>query len=161
VVVLRGAEAADAPFLADMLVEAMNWDPDRVRPKVQLLADPHVNRYLKGWKRPSDEGMLALDANQVPIGACWYRVLPRSAPGYGFVASGVPELTLGVRPLWRAQGVGRALLRAVCALAAQRGHQRIGLSVERANFAHRLYVSEGFTTLSSGERSDTMVRTLR
>jgi GNAT superfamily N-acetyltransferase len=128
---------------------------------VQLLADSAVNRYLKGWKRASDDGMLALDGNGAPIGACWYRVLAKSEPGGGFVAPGVPELTLGVRPLWRAQGVGRTLLRAVCDLATERGHQRISLSVERTNFAHRLYVSEGFTTIDSGRDSDTMVRTLR
>jgi GNAT superfamily N-acetyltransferase len=161
VVALRRALAADAGFLADMLVEAANWHPERVRPKVQLLADPQVNRYLKGWKRPSDDGMLAVDDNGVPIGACWYRVLPKTEPGYGFVAPGVPELTLGVRPLHRAQGVGRALLRALCEVAGDRGHQRISLSVERANFAHRLSVSEGFVVVGSGPDSDTMVRTLR
>jgi len=160
-VTLRGAEAADASFLADMLVEASNWHPDRTRPKVQLLADSRINRYLKGWKRASDEGVLALDDNRMPIGACWYRVLTKSEPGYGFIAPGVPELTLGVRPVWRAQGIGRTLLRALCAVAAERGHQRISLSVERANFAQRLYVSEGFVTVESGRDSDTMVKTLR
>jgi GNAT superfamily N-acetyltransferase len=161
VVALRRAEAADASFLADMLVEAANWHPERTRPKVQLLADERINRYLKGWKRPSDDGMLALDGNGTPIGACWYRVLGKSEPGYGFLAPGVPELTLGVRPLWRAQGVGRSLLRALCEVATARGHQRITLSVERENFAQRLYVSEGFVTVDSGEDSDLMVKTLR
>jgi GNAT superfamily N-acetyltransferase len=179
-VALRRAEASDASFLADMLVEAANWHPERIRPKVQLLADPKVNRYLKGWQREADDGVLALDGNGTPIGACWYRVLgpaagtggrrsrvaavsegTRSEPGYGFVAPGVPELTLGVRPLWRAQGLGRTLLRALCDVAAERGHPRISLSVERANFAHRLYVSEGFVTVESGADADTMVKTLR
>jgi GNAT superfamily N-acetyltransferase len=161
VVALRRAVAADASFLADMLVVAADWSGDHRRPKVQLLADRQVNRYLKGWKRAADDGVLALDDNGAPIGACWYRVLGKTEPGYGFVAPGVPELTLGVRPLWRAQGVGRTLLRALCDVAKERGHQRISLSVERANFAQRLYISEGFTTLSSGRDSDTMVKTLR
>ncbi len=88
-------------------------------------------------------------------------MLPEHEAGYGWVDNGVPELTLGVKPIWRAQGVGRALLRAACALAAQRGYQRISLSVERANFAQRLYITEGFTTVDSGKDSDTMVKTLR
>lgn len=158
---IRRATAADASFLADMLVEAIDWHAQRSRRKVDLLADPMVARYLKGWKRPTDDGVLALDAQGMPIGACWYRVLPRHEPGHGFVAPGVPELTLGVKPVWRAQGVGRALLQALCAVAAERGHQRISLSVAPANFAQRLYVSEGFVVVPSAGDADTMVRTLR
>jgi GNAT superfamily N-acetyltransferase len=158
---IRTAEQADAVFLADMLVEAFNRHPDRTRRRVELLADPAVNRYLAGWRRPGDDGVLAIDDHGDPVGACWFRVLPKWDAGYGWVAAGVPELTLGVRPIHRARGVGRALLRATCALAAGRGHQRISLSVERANFASRLYVSEGFVTLTSDRDADTMVRTLR
>jgi GNAT superfamily N-acetyltransferase len=158
---IRTAVRADASFLVEMVCEAANWHPDRVRPKPDLLADPHVMRYARGWKRPADDGVIAVDDSGESIGACWYRVLPANEPGYGYVAPGVPELTLGVRPMWRAQGVGRELLVATCDLARERGHQRISLSVERANFAQRLYRSEGFAVLESGPDSDTMVRTLR
>jgi GNAT superfamily N-acetyltransferase len=158
---IRPAEQADAVFLADMLVEAFNWHPDRMRRRVELLADPSVNRYLAGWRRPGDDGVLAVDDHGDPVGACWFRVLPKRDAGYGWVAAGVPELTLGVRPIHRARGVGRTLLRAACAVATGHGHQRISLSVERANFASRLYVSEGFATLTSGPDADTMVKTLR
>jgi GNAT superfamily N-acetyltransferase len=158
---IRRAIRADASFLVEMACEAANWHPDRVRPKVDLMGDDHVMRYTRGWKRPADDGVVAVDDSGESIGACWYRVLPQNEPGYGFVASGVPELTLGVRPVWRAHGVGRALLEAACDLARAAGHQRISLSVERANFAERLYRSEGFVVVASGETADTMVKTLR
>jgi GNAT superfamily N-acetyltransferase len=158
---IRRATRADASFLVEMVCEAANWHPDRVRAKVDLMADSTVMRYARGWKRPADDGVVAEDDSGEAIGACWYRVLPRNEPGYGFVATGVPELTLGVRPMWRAQGVGRNLLEAACDLARTAGHQRISLSVERANFAERLYRTEGFVVLESGTDSDTMVKTLR
>ena len=41
-------------------------------------------------------------------------MLPRSDPGFGYVGTGVPELIIGVRPIWRAHGVGRALLQRLC-----------------------------------------------
>lgn len=158
---IRRAVRADAAFLVEMACEAANWHPDRVRPKVQLLADPNVMRYARGWKRPSDDGVIAEDVNGDPVGACWFRVLPANDSGYGFVARGVPELTLGVRPVFRAHGVGRALLSAACDLARDGGHQRISLSVERQNFAEKLYRSEGFVVVSSGDDADTMAKTLR
>ncbi|MGN6742788.1 MAG: GNAT family N-acetyltransferase [Amnibacterium sp.] len=158
---IRAAEQADAPFLADMLVEAFDWRGSHARSRVEWLADPSVHRYIRGWRRPGDGGVVAVDAHGAPVGACWYRVLPKRDAGYGWVGPGVPELTLGVRPLHRAQGLGRRLLAAACEQAAAAGHQRISLSVERANFARRLYTSEGFVVVESGRDSDTMVRTLR
>ena len=158
---IRRATRADSSFLVEMVCEAANWHPDRMRPKVDLLADADVMRYARGWKRPADDGVVGVGDSGESIGACWYRVLPQNDPGYGFIATGVPELTLGVRPMWRAQGVGRALLTAACELARHAGHQRISLSVERENFAVRLYRSEGFVVVESGRDSDTMVKSLR
>ena len=158
---LRDATGADARFLGDMLVEASEWLPARTRSRVEVLADPKTAKYVSGWKRPGDAGTIAIDGAAWPIGACWYRLLPPDDPGYGFIGAGVPELTLGVAPVWRAQGVGRALLTAVIDQARAEGHTRISLSVERANHAQRLYISEGFSTVVSGADSDTMVRVLR
>jgi GNAT superfamily N-acetyltransferase len=144
-----------------MLVEAANWNPVRARSRVTVLDDPTVRHYVAGWQRPGDFGCVAEDARGVAVGACWARLFPADQPGYGFVAAGVPELTLGVYPPWRAQGAGRALLRELASTAAARGHARLSLSVARANFAQRLYLSEGYVTVASRDGSDTMVRTVR
>jgi hypothetical protein len=53
------------------------------------------------------------------------------------------------------------LLRELAFAASARGHARLSLSVERSNFAQRLYISEGYVIVASGEGSDTMVRTVR
>jgi GNAT superfamily N-acetyltransferase len=157
---LRPAVGADARFLADMLVEAANWAQAPRRPRVEVLSDPTLAPYVSGWMRPGDAGLVAESASGDPIGACWYRLFDQSQPGQGFVAGGVQELTLGVRPLWRAQGVGRELLRGVAARARTSGYARLSLSVDRGNFAQRLYVSEGYVVVHAGERADTMVRSL-
>ena len=61
---------------------------------------------------------------------------------------------------WRSRGVGRALLREIAHRARSAGHKAISLSVERANFAHRLYTSEGYQIVERGPDSDTMVKEL-
>lgn len=158
---LREATGSDARFLGDMLFEASEWMPTRTRTRVDVLARPTTAKYIAGWKRPGDGGSVAMDSAGTPVGACWFRLLPAHDPGYGFVAPGVPELTLGVVPVWRAQGIGRALLEAVVVQARAAGYTRISLSVDRANYAQRLYVSEGFHTVEKSTGADTMVRVLR
>lgn len=158
---LRKAARTDARFLGDMLVEAVNWAPARSTSRIDALADPKVARYITGWKRPGDAGMIAVDATGTPIGACWYRLFPPNAPGSGFVAPGVPELTLGVVGIWRGEGIGRELLHGALDSARQHGYRRVSLNVDRDNFASKLYLAEGFLTVERGDRADTMVRVLR
>jgi GNAT superfamily N-acetyltransferase len=157
---VRPAIPSDGGFLADMVVEAANWRAGVTRPRPTVLAEPVHRGYVAGWQRPADRGFVALDGDGRQIGAAWYRLFASDAPAHGFVGAGVPELIIGVRPLWRAQGVGRTLLRSLTDAARSAGFARITLSVEHGNFAHDLYRSEGFTVLESSGGRDTMVRLL-
>lgn len=158
---VRPADQGDGAFLGDMVVEAANWRQGGLRPRHEVLTSAEHSRYVSGWQRPGDAGFLAIDQHGEPIGAAWYRMLPRTDPGFGYVGTGVPELTIGVRPIWRAHGVGRTLLQRLCAHAAASGFARISLSVERGNFAATLYRSEGFAVTQAGHGRDTMVKRLR
>lgn len=158
---IRPAVPADGGFLADMVVEAANWRAGATRPRPAILADARHGSYVAGWQRPADRGVIAVDADGRPIGAAWYRLFGADSQSLGFVAAGVPELIIGVRPIWRAQGVGRALLQALADRARAEGYARLTLSVEHGNFAHELYRSEGFTVVATSPGRDTMVRLLR
>ncbi len=158
---IRPAVAADGAFLGDMVVEAANWQQGGARPRHEVIGGTEHRRYVAGWMRPGDAGFVAEDGNGEPVGAAWYRMLPRSDPGFGYVGTGVPELIIGVKPIWRAHGVGRALLQSLCEHARAEGYARISLSVERGNFAATLYRSEGFAVTQSGSGRDTMVKRLR
>jgi GNAT superfamily N-acetyltransferase len=157
---VRPAIPSDGTFLADMVVEAANWRAGFTRPRPTVLGDPIYRGYIAGWQRPADRGVVAVDAEGRPVGAAWYRLFASDAPTNGFVATGVPELIIGVRPLWRAQGIGRALMRSLTDAARSAGFARLALSVEHGNFAHLLYRSEGFTVVESARGRDTMVRGL-
>ena len=144
-----------------MLVEAVNWSPEwKPKSRRRVLSDPRTARYIAGWPRDTDAGVIA-EAGSEPVGAAWARYFPAGDPGYGFVAPDVPELTIGVAARWRRSGAGRALLRALAESAAAAGIRRISLSVERKNFARGLYLSEGYTVADASDpQSDTMVKSL-
>ena len=159
--VLRRATAQDADFLTDMLMEAVNWSTQwRQRTRAEVLASRKTAHYVAGWPKDTDLGVIA-EADGRPAGAAWLRFLPADDPGYGFVAEGVPELTIGVASERRGQGVGRMLMQAIAAEARAAGVSRISLSVERKNYAQRLYLSEGYRIVDSSDKdSDTMVKDL-
>jgi GNAT superfamily N-acetyltransferase len=154
---IRPAAQADGSFLGDMVVEAANWRSGGARARHEILTTTEHLRYITGWMRPADAGFVAVDSDDRPIGAAWYRMLSQDDPGFGFVGTAVPELIIGVQPIWRAHGVGRTLLRRLVVHAGEQGHPRISLSVEPDNFARTLYRSEGFVVTDIGEVRDTMV----
>jgi ribosomal protein S18 acetylase RimI-like enzyme len=160
---VRPANARDADFLWRVLLEAYNWNGEQRFTAEQLLADPRAARYLVGWPREGDFGVVAETSAGEPVGAAWARCLPENEPGYGFVAQDVPELTLGVLPRHRGRGYGRALMEALVRAAAEGPAPvaRLSLSVEDGNPAVRLYTSLGFTRIGRNGGSDTMVLEVR
>ena len=153
---IRRAVACDLAFLEDMLVEAANA-PARVRGRAETLADPGIGHYINGWPRATDLGLVAIEADGPRMGAVWLRYFTGAEPGHGFVRDDIPELAIGVLADQRGRGIGRALLRAIAAMARDHGIDQISLSVEKDNPARSLYHSEGYRTTTSREHAHTMV----
>jgi GNAT superfamily N-acetyltransferase len=118
------AVAEDGDFMADMLVETVNWSPEwKNKSRSRVLSTPGTAHYIAGWPRDTDLGVIA-EANGEPVGAAWLRFLSAADPGYGFVSPDIPELTIGVAAHWRGLGVGRALLRAIAEQASVEAFKR-------------------------------------
>ena len=154
---LRPATADDFTFLTEMLLEACNWEGTPWWSLDKMRADDHAWRYVAGWPRTTDFGVIA-EVDGVPAGATWARLLTADRPGYGYVADDVPELTLGVAPAFRRRGIARALLTELIARGAS--YQRLALSVDPGNPAADLYRSLGFRKIGVSGTSDTMVLAL-
>jgi GNAT superfamily N-acetyltransferase len=153
---VRPVEPDDLSFLWDMLWEAAAVDPGmRARGKEAALADPLNRKYLDGWGRPGDAGVVAFDEVGRRLGAAWYRLFSVEAMSYGFIAPDVPELAIGVVAEARGRGVGRALLDALLTEARQQGFRAVGLSVDRRNPALRLYERHGFRDAGVSAPTDT------
>jgi GNAT superfamily N-acetyltransferase len=156
VIEIRSARSDDRGFIESMAVEAVNWDPTRSALSPEAIkAEPTFGRYLDGWLRPDDLGVVAA-ADGEAVGAAWLRFFEASEPGYGFIAAEIPEISIGVRAGWRGQGIGGRLLDRLVDLARARRIGAISLSVEPANPAKRLYDRHGFRTVGSNGDAVTM-----
>jgi len=160
--VLRRAGPGDGPFLTQMLVAAAFWRPEAPVSSVdEVMGLPELAHYVTGWPKPGDLGVIAQD--EQPIGAAWLRVFSQDDPGYGFIDAQTPELAMGVVPRWRGRGVGAELLGALindavdAGLASDAGLTGISLSVERDNYAVRLYERFGFQRVGEVGGSLTML----
>ncbi len=156
----RAATPADEPFLREMLWLAYNWRDQSVAK--DHWPDPDgPRRYVEGFGRPGDGGVIAVADGGEPAGAAWYRLLPAEDAGYGYVADDVPEVTVGVAAGHRGQGVAAELLKRLKATAAADGFRALSLSVEPDNHALRIYERAGFEPAGGSGGSVTLMATLR
>jgi ribosomal protein S18 acetylase RimI-like enzyme len=144
----RPAEADDVDFLWEMLFHASYAADDGMRDVDALRHHPVLPRYVDGWGRRTDFGVVAEDAGTGErVGAAWIRLLTRDATGYGYIADDTPELAIAVVQAHRGRGVGERLL--VELLDAARGtFGAVSLSVRTDNPARRLYERTGFRAVS-------------
>jgi ribosomal protein S18 acetylase RimI-like enzyme len=158
--VFRLHAGADPAFLTEMLYEAVYWRDDGAEerpPLDELLVETVPARYVTGWGRAHDVAITALERNDEPVGAAWYRRFTVAEPGYGFVAPDVPEISIAVYPEFRGRHLGELLLGALSARAAAAGERALSLSVARENPARRLYLRAGFEVVSEDGDSSTML----
>ena len=143
--------------LWDMLYLALFVPPGASPlPREGIFQEP-LSRYADAWGRAGDLGLLARDPQTgEAVGAVWLRHFPAEAPGYGFVAEEVPELSIAVVPRFRGQGTGTRLLEAVLDVSDARG---VSLSVSRKNPAVRLYRRFGFQEVAGDGNTVIMERT--
>jgi [ribosomal protein S18]-alanine N-acetyltransferase len=158
--IIRPISKADEPFLWEMLYQAIFVEEGDVPRTRDILKQPEIARYIADWGRDGDYGLIALDASTArPIGAAWLRLFTAREPGYGYIADGVPELSMAVLDKFRGQGVGTALLGRVIE-DAKMTYLSLCLSVSRHNPALHLYERFGFKTVGATGASLTMQASL-
>lgn len=141
---LRPARASDAAFLWEMLTHAASMPAHDAAAVATAQADAYLSRYVAGWGRAGDLGVIA-EEDGAPIGAAWLR-LGDGAHSMKLGDAEVPELAIAVTAAARGSGAGTAMLAHLIEAARSR-YPAIVLSVRETNPAVRLYERLGFRTL--------------
>jgi GNAT superfamily N-acetyltransferase len=152
----RRATVEDLPFLEEVFVMTMDWNPENAKGAGHWRTDATFQQYIAGFPRSTDFGLIAERDGQ-KVGAVWSRYFTAEEPGYGFVSAEIPEIAIGVVEGRRGEGIGRALLNAL--IAASNGD--LSLSVEDGNPAEELYRKQGFVPVGRVGNSTTMLRSER
>lgn len=141
---LRAANSEDQEFLWKAQCHAALLD-SKEDPVETVQSNPILARYVEGWGRMGDIGVIAEFENK-PVGAAWCRLFPKEAPGWGWIDVETPELSVAVLPEFRNKGVGTSLLMRLLEVTGEK-NKMISLAVRSTNPALRLYLRLGFRVL--------------
>lgn len=155
----RPLKTEESLLLIDFLYEAIYQPADGSLNQLtrnDILLDPKLFHYISEFGRINDHCFVASKEDQ-PVGAIWSRVFSKEDPGYGFVDEDTPELAMSVLPAYRNKGIGRTLLTHMLHLLYRLGYKQVSLSVQKDNFACRLYESFGFQAIHETESEYIMI----
>jgi ribosomal protein S18 acetylase RimI-like enzyme len=143
-VLIRPLKQSDEPFLWQMLYYAAHMPEDGETSSDAAKNDPGLQKYVQGWGRETDIGVLALHPHdQRPLGAAWIRLLVEEKKMSSLIDDGTPELAIAVLPDYIGRGIGTQLLKHLLEAASQ-VYPAVMLSVRINNPARYLYEQMGF-----------------
>lgn len=148
----RPATPEDTELLWQMLYYASHSDEEGVSDANALKPRPELARYVAGWGRDTDLGVVVFEATTGrAVGAAWFRLLTGDERGYGWVDDSTPELAIATDPEHRGSGAGTLLLEHVLEVALER-FETVCLSCRMQNPARRLYEHMGFVLVPGSEK---------
>jgi ribosomal protein S18 acetylase RimI-like enzyme len=147
-VAIRPATGEDEEFLWEMLAKAAQENSVRA-----VAENPGTAKYVEGWGRDGDLGVVAVAVGGEPLGAAWLRLLRGENAGYGYVDDKTPELAIAVRPWARGTGIGARLISHLLQAAKSR-YRMVSLSVRSDNPALNLYERMGFRPVEGSHRTN-------
>lgn len=140
---IREMKKEEYCLLDDFLYEAIYIPEGMEPPDRSVINCPELQEYIAEFgKRQHDKALVAEVRGNV-VGAVWVRVMN----DYGHIDIDTPSLAVSVYREYRGQGIGTSLLNQLLAEEKAAGYSRISLSVQKDNYAVRMYQKAGFTVV--------------
>lgn len=87
------------------------------------------------------------------VGAVWVRIMN----DYGHIDDETPSLAISLYKEYRGFGIGTAMMKEILTLLKAHGYSRVSLSVQKANYAAKMYLKIGFEIVKENEEEYIMV----
>lgn len=139
--IIREMKKGEYPLLSDFLYEAI-YIPNGVEPPPKSVVNtPKLQEYITEFgNRKHDKALVAVAADREIVGAVWARIMN----DYGHIDDDTPSIAMSVHKEYRDLGIGTALLKRLLSVLKSNGYEKASLSVQRANYAVKMYKKAGF-----------------
>lgn len=140
---IRSIRPEEYPLMEDFLYDAIYLPEGGAALPREIINQPELGLYIMDFGQPDDLCMVAESCGHI-LGAVWTRILAGKVKGYGNVDDHTPEFAISVKKEFRQQGIGRKLMQEMIALLKNKGYGKVSLSVNKDNYAYRMYQKLGF-----------------
>ena len=150
---IRKIQKQEYPLLDNFLYEAI-FVPEDIEPLPKtIIISPELQVYVERFGESKDDLGLAAEIDDKIIGAVWVRIMN----DYGHIDDETPSLAISLYKEYRGFGIGTAMMKEILTLLKSHGYSRVSLSVQKANYAAKMYLKIGFEIVKENEEEYIMV----
>lgn len=156
---IREMKPNEVNILKDMLYEAI-FQPDKTNllPR-EVIEQPELSIYIDNWGQLDDVCLVAEVDGKI-VGAVWTRILAGEIKGYGNIDDCTPEFAISLYKEYRNRGIGTDLMKLMLQRLKALGYKQASLSVQKENYAVKMYESVGFQIIAVLQEEYLMVHNL-
>ena len=151
--VFKQIQAKKIPLLDNFLYEAIFVPESMTAPPRSIIENEDLQVYVRDFGQLPDDRCLVAECDGKIVGAVWTRIMN----DYGHIDADTPSLAISLYKEYRNKGIGTELLERMLQLLKKDGYKQVSLSVQKANYAVRMYQKAGFDVLNETNEELVMV----
>ena len=140
---IRRMQQEEYGHLEDFLYEAVFVPEGEEPPEKSIIYQSDLQVYVKNFGELKDDYAVVAEADDKIVGAAWARIMD----DYGHIDEDTPSIAISLYKEYRSQGIGAELLRSLLQVLKEAGYKQVSLSVQKANYAAKMYEKAGFKIL--------------
>ncbi len=144
---IREIQKQEYPLLDKFLYEAI-FVPEGIEPPPKtIITSPELQVYVAHFGESKDDWGFVAEVDDKIVGAVWVRIMD----DYGHIDDKTPSLAISLYQEYRGFGIGTAMMKEFLTLLKSHGYNQVSLSVQKANYAAKMYLKIGFEIVWENE----------
>ncbi|MDO4788492.1 MAG: GNAT family N-acetyltransferase [Johnsonella sp.] len=149
---IRELKQCEIKLLDTFLYEAI-FIPEGVQaPSKDIIKHPDLEIYVSDFGKKNDLCYVA-EVEERVVGAVWTRIIN----DYGHIDDETPSLSISLLKEYRNLGIGTELMKQILLTLKEKEYKQVSLSVQKVNYAVRMYKKVGFEVAHENEEDYIMV----
>lgn len=150
---IRAIAQSEISVLDDFLYEAIFIPEGMEAPPRDIIYQPELQIYLTEFGMKKGDICFVAETDGKIVGAVWSRIMN----DYGHIDDATPSLAISLYKEYRHMGIGTKLMKQILHALAEEGYKQVSLSVQKMNYAVKMYLGVGFEIVNENTEEYIMV----
>ena len=150
---IRELKQDENKVLDTFLYEAIFIPEGVSAPPKDIINQPDLQVYVKDFGKNKGDLCLVAQVSDKIVGAVWVRIMN----DYGHIDNETPSFAISLLKEYRNYGIGTELMKQMLTKLKLEGHKQASLSVQKMNYAVRMYRKIGFEIVDENDEEYIMI----